>query len=93
MKKLPRGVYGKRRRLLAMKRAQAGKVLRPGFFQLNVVADDADDIRLLLDRVREIAGIGHVRKLHCSEGIVGHGSADWNICERDCCGEVVGNEG
>ena len=57
---LARGVHGKRRRLLAVKGTQPGVVLRPGLFQLDVVADDADDVRLLLDRVREIARVGHV---------------------------------
>ena len=56
---LARGVDGKRRRLLAVEGAEAGIVLRAGLLQLDVVADDADDVRLLLDRVREIAGVRH----------------------------------
>ena len=57
--KLARGMDGKRRRLFAVKRAKPGEVLRPGLLQLDVVADDADDVRLLLDRVREVAGVRH----------------------------------
>ena len=58
MKKLTRGVHGKRRRLFAVEGTKAGVVLRAGLFQLDVVADDADDIGLLLDGVCEISG-GH----------------------------------
>ena len=72
-----------------MKRTKPREILRPDFFQLDVVADDADDIRLLLDRVREIAGVGHVGKLHCSEGIVRDLRDDWNMPEMSCCGETV----
>ena len=54
VKELARGMHRKRRRLFAVKRTKSGIVLRPGFFQLDVVADDADDIRLLLDRFFEI---------------------------------------
>jgi hypothetical protein len=38
---------------------EPGEVLRAGLFQLDVVADDADDIGLLLDGVCEIAGVRH----------------------------------
>ena len=37
-----------------MKRAQARIVLRPRLLQLDVVADDADDIGLLLDRLFKV---------------------------------------
>jgi hypothetical protein len=56
VEELARGVDGKRRRLFLVEGAQAGIILRPGFFQLHVLADDADDVSLLLDRGREIAG-------------------------------------
>ena len=56
---LARGVDGERRRLLAVEGAEAGVVLRAGLLQLDVVADDADDVGLLLDGVREIAGVRH----------------------------------
>jgi hypothetical protein len=42
-----------------MKRTEAGEVLRACFFQLDVVADHANDVCLLLDGVREIAGVQH----------------------------------
>ena len=59
MIELARGVDGERWRLLTMEWAESGIVLRAGLLQLDVVADDADDVRLLLDRVREIAGVRH----------------------------------
>src|ERR1700686_1571573 len=52
--KLPRSMHRKRRRLLRMKRTKPRKVLRPSLLQLDVVADDADDIRLLLKRLFEV---------------------------------------
>jgi hypothetical protein len=42
-----------------MKRTQARKILATGLFQLDVVADDPDDIGLLLNAVSEITRIGH----------------------------------
>ena len=59
VKKLARGMDGERRGLLAVEWAQAGEILRARLLQLDVVADDADDIRLLLDRVCEVAGVRH----------------------------------
>ncbi len=59
VKELPRGMDGKRRRLLPMKRTKPGKVLRPRLAQLDVLAHNADDVRLLLDRICEIARVGH----------------------------------
>jgi len=38
---------------------KSGVVLGSCFFELDVIADDADDVRLLLDCVCEIAGVGH----------------------------------
>src|SRR5207302_1584112 len=55
VKELPRGMHRERRCLLAMKRTQPRKILRPRLLQLDVIAHHADDIRLLLERVREIA--------------------------------------
>jgi hypothetical protein len=48
----------KRRRLLPMKWTQSD-VVRPRLAQLDVVADHADDVRLLLHRISEIARISH----------------------------------
>src|SRR5438552_10154206 len=56
---LPRGMHGKRWRLLTVKGTKPGIILRPSLLQLDVVAHNADDVRLLLDRVREIPGVGH----------------------------------
>ena len=53
VEELAGGVDGKRRRLLLMEGTKSRKILRPGFFQLHVVADEADDIGLLLDGFRE----------------------------------------
>ncbi len=60
---LARGVDGERRRLFAVEGAESGVVLRAGLLQLDVVADDANDVRLLLDRVCEIAGVRHEVRL------------------------------
>ena len=57
---LARGVDRERRRFFAVEGTEAGVVLRSGFLELDVVADDADDIGLLLDGVCEIAGVGHL---------------------------------
>src|SRR5271165_2854683 len=42
-----------------MKRTQPGVVLRAGFAQLDVLAHNADDVSLLLDGARKIAGTRH----------------------------------
>lgn len=42
-----------------MKWTQPSVVLRPRFAQLDVVTNDANNVRLLLDGICEIAGIGH----------------------------------
>src|SRR5437016_2990218 len=57
VKELPSGVDGKRWRLLLMKWTKSGKILRPGFLQLHVIADHADDIRLRLYEFLEICGV------------------------------------
>src|SRR5208337_559503 len=54
--KLPCGMHRKRRRLLGMKRTKPRKVLRPSLLQLDVVANDANDIRLLLEGLFEVVG-------------------------------------
>ncbi len=41
-----------------VKGAEAGVVLGSGFAELEVVADDADDIGLLLDELSEVVGHG-----------------------------------
>jgi hypothetical protein len=40
------------RRLFGMERAEAAEILA-SLLELNVFADDADDVRLLLDAIRE----------------------------------------
>src|SRR5262245_425730 len=52
MVNLPGRMHVEGRRLFRVKRAKAAEIL-PGFFQLDVFAYDADDIRLLLDLLRE----------------------------------------
>jgi hypothetical protein len=56
-----RGVYGERACLFFVEGAEAGVVLGAGFAQLDVVADDADDICLLLDGLCEVVGHGVAR--------------------------------
>src|SRR5208282_5853875 len=56
MKKLPRSMHRKRSRLLRMKRAKSGKILRPSLLKLDVVTHNADDIRPLLQRLFKIVG-------------------------------------
>jgi hypothetical protein len=86
------GVDGKGRSFFAVKGAEAGVVLRAGFFELDVVADDADDVRLLLEGVGEVAGVGHF-EAELSVGIVREKGAEGNIADGRICGKVVGIEG
>jgi hypothetical protein len=65
--KLPRGVDRKRRRLFVMKRTEPGIVLRPSLLQLDVVADYANDVRLLLYGFLEVAGFGHGWRYSCPQ--------------------------
>ena len=67
---LARGVNRERRSLLVVEGAKAGIILRAGLFQPNVVADDADNVRLLLERVREVAWVSH----------------DWRGWPKELCG-------
>ena len=53
-----RGVDGEGTGLLLVEGAEAGVVLRAGLAQLQVVADDADDVGLLLDELGEVIGHG-----------------------------------
>ena len=48
MVELAHRVHGKGRRFLPVKRTKAGIVLRSGFLQRDVFADDPDNVRLLL---------------------------------------------
>lgn len=59
MKKLACGVDGERWRFFTVEGAESGVILGAGLLELDVIADDADDIRLLLEGVREIAGVRH----------------------------------
>ncbi len=58
-----RGVDGERAGLFFVKGAEAGVVLGTGFTQLDVVADDADDVCLLLDGLGEVVGHGVARSV------------------------------
>ena len=42
-----------------MKGTKPGEILRASLLQLDVVADDADDIRLLLEAFFEVVGGSH----------------------------------
>jgi hypothetical protein len=69
MEKLAGGMDGERWRFLSVEGAEARVVLRPGFAQLYVFADDADDIGLLLDGICKVSGVRHTSSLpHCGGG-------------------------
>ena len=54
-----------------MEWAQPAEILRARLFQRDVIADDADDVRLLLHRICEITGLRHEYwESHVSTGIV-----------------------
>ena len=57
--KLPRRMHRKRWRLLFMKRAQAGIILRARLPKTDIAADDADNVGLLLEGLREVVGKCH----------------------------------
>ena len=82
------GVDIKRRGFFAVKGAKPGVILRPRFLQPDIVAYDADNIRLLLERVREIARVSH-DWVGWPEGIVRERIAEWNIAGFHFCGETV----
>ena len=54
VEKLLAGVDIERGRFFLVKRAEAGVVLRAGFAQADVAADDFDDVGLLLDGLGEV---------------------------------------
>ncbi len=69
VEELAAGVDGKRRRFFAVEGTKTGVVLGPGFAQLYIFADDADDVGLLLDGVSEVSGVSHRTSLHdCGAG-------------------------
>ena len=68
-----------------MKGTQTRVVLRARFLERNVVADNADDIGLLFEGLREIGG-----ERHASEKIVSQSRARRNINHASRCGEAVG---
>src|SRR6266851_4219538 len=89
VKKLARRMHRKRRRLLFMKRTQPRVVLRPRLLQRNIVAHNADNVRLQLQALREIGGEGHIDADETLKRIVSQSGANRNIAETDCCGEAV----
>src|SRR5207302_7424772 len=54
VKELPGGVHGERRRLLIVEGTKAREVLRARLLELDVIADNANDVGLLLERVFEV---------------------------------------
>ncbi len=62
VEELPGGVYRERGRFFLVEGAQPGEVLRATLAQLDVLAHNANDVRLLLDGVRKIARICHVAR-------------------------------
>lgn len=63
MVELPRRVDGERWRFFLVERAQPGEVLRTGLLELNIIADNADNIRLLLEILSEVERRGHCRMI------------------------------
>src|SRR5579864_8516697 len=61
---LLRCTHGERGRLLVMKRTEPREIPRARLLELDVVADDPNDVGLLLERVFEV-GRGHGAKLYC----------------------------
>ena len=59
------GVDGEGAGLFFVEGAEAGVVLGAGFAQLDVVADDADDVGLLLDELGEVIGHGRCCEVLC----------------------------
>jgi hypothetical protein len=53
-----------------MERTQPGIILRACLLELDVVAHHADNIRLLLDRLRQINGGGHAQIFSVERRIV-----------------------
>ena len=68
-----------------MEGAESREILGSGFLELDVVADNADDVCLLLDRVCEIAGVGHVFSYQLSALSFGR-----SIAETGFSNEIVG---
>jgi hypothetical protein len=68
MKKLPGGMDGKRGSFLTVEGAESRVVLGSGLAQLDVLADDADDVGLLLDRIGEVSGVSHGTSLRYLPG-------------------------
>src|SRR5581483_8484751 len=66
--KLPRGVHRERGRFLLVKWAQPGIILRSRLAELHVLANNADDVRLLLNGVGKVAGIRHGSKCSLLKG-------------------------
>jgi len=52
-------MHRERTGLFLVEGTEPAEILRACLLQLDVIADDADDVRLLLHRVREIARISH----------------------------------
>ena len=69
IKKLLCGMDGKRRRFFVVEWTKARIVLRSGLLQLDVVADDADDVRLLLNDFFEVEGVSHEWSESCPQEV------------------------
>jgi len=70
MEELPCGVNRERRRFFVMKRTEAGEILRARLLEPDVVADDPNDVGLLLERIFKV-GRGHG-----GESLLWHGVVD-----------------
>jgi hypothetical protein len=79
VKELAGSVDGKRRRFFVVEGAKPREILRPGLLELDVVANDADDIRLLLNDFFEIFNAGHGWKTQLSLGIVSQKTDQGNL--------------
>src|SRR5579864_1517288 len=86
---LLRCTHGERGRLLVMKRTEPREIPRARLLELDVVADDPNDVGLLLERVFEV-GRGHGVKVYCGmAGKRGDGGRVWRAVEKKAawCGQ------
>jgi len=76
-------VHRERRCLLFMEWAETGVILSAGLLQRDIVAYNADDVRLQLQVLREIGRERHAIR------IVSQSETNRNIPKEDCCEEAV----